>query len=105
MTALRVFLIVVLVLWLIGLIRLKGFVEYSEEGILAQFRVLWFKLTLFPAKPKKESAGEPKKPKKPKKQKKPKEPKKPKEKPRDERPLTEKVGGLWDLFRDALPML
>ena len=105
MTALRVFLIVLLVLWLIGCIRLKGFVEYSEEGILAQLRVLWFKITLFPAKPKKESAGEPKKPKKPKKQKKPKEPKKPKEKPRDERPLTEKVGGLWDLFRDALPMV
>lgn len=100
MTALRIILIVFLVFWLIGHIRLKGFVEYSEEGVLAQFWVLWFKITLFPAKPKQE---------KPKKSKKPKEPKKPaekpKEKPKDERPLTEKLGGLWSLFRDAVPLV
>lgn len=102
MTALRVVLIVLLVLWLIGCIRLKGFVEYSEEGVLAQLRVLWFKITLFPAKPKQEKPEKPKKPKKPRK---PKEPKKPKEKPKDERPLTEKLGGLWSLFQDAVPMV
>lgn len=102
MTALRVILIVLLVFWLIGCIRLKGFVEYSEEGILAQLRVLWFKITLFPAKPKQER---PKKPKKPKKPKEPQEPKKPKEKPKDERPLIEKAGGLWSLFRDAVPLV
>lgn len=102
MTALRVVLIVLLVLWLIGCIRLKGFVEYSEEGILAQLRVLWFKITLFPAKPRQEKPEKPKKPKKPKR---PKEPKKPTEKPKDERPLTEKLGGLWSLFRDAVPMV
>lgn len=102
MTALRVILIVLLALWLIGRIRLKGFVEYSEEGVLAQFRVLWFKLTLFPVKPKQE----PEKPEKPKKPKRPKKPSgKPKEKPKDERPLTEKLGGLWSLFRDAVPLV
>lgn len=105
MTALRVILMILLVFWLIGRIRLKGFVEYSEEGILAQLRVLWFKITLFPAKPKQEKPKKPKKPKEPKKPKKLKEPKKPKEKPKDERPLTEKIGGLWSLFRDAVPLV
>lgn len=99
MTALRVILIVLAVLWLIGLIRLKGFVEYSEEGVLAQLRVLWFKITLFPPKPQKDVTPKPKKPKKTKK------PKKPREKPKDERSLAEKVGGLWSLFRDAVPMV
>ena len=100
MTALKVILIIVLVFWLIGRIRLKGFVEYSEEGVLAQLRVLWFKITLFPLPPKKE------KPEKKPKAKKPKKPKKPKpEKPKDERPLTEKVGGLWSLFRDGVPIV
>ena len=102
MTAMRVVLIVLLVFWLIGRVRLKGFVEYSEEGILAQLRVLWFKITLFPAKPRQEK---PKKPKEPRKPKKPREPKKPKEKPNGERPLTEKLGGLWSLFQDAVPMV
>ena len=96
MTALRVILILLLVFWLIGRIRLKGFVEYSEEGFILQLRVLWFKLTLFPVKLKQE---EPKKPKKPKK------PKEPKEKPKDERTLAEKAGGLWSLFRDAVPIV
>lgn len=100
MTVLRVVLIVLLALWLIGLIRIKGFVEYSEKGVLAQLRVLWFKITLFPPPPEKE------KPKKEPKPPKPKNPKKPKpEKPKDERPLGEKVGGLWSLFRDAVPLV
>lgn len=122
MTALRIILIILLALWLIGRIRLKGFVEYSEEGIIAQFRVLWFKITLFPPKPKQDKPEKkPKKPKKPpkkpKKSPKPKnsqkpenppkteEPEKPKEQPPDERPLTEKLGGLWCLFRDAVPLV
>lgn len=102
MTALRVILIILLVFWLIGLIRLKGFVEYSEEGVLAQLRVLWFRITLFPAKPRQDKPGKEPKPKKPKK---PQKPKKPKEKPKDDRPLGEKVGGLWSLFRDAVPLV
>lgn len=128
MTALRIILIILLVLWLIGRIRLKGFVEYSEEGIIAQLRVLWFKITLFPPKPKQDKPEKkPKKPKKPPKKpkktpkpkqsqkpknppktgepEKPEEPEKPKEQPQDERPVTEKLGGLWSLFRDAVPLV
>lgn len=122
MTALRIILIVLLVFWLIGRIRLKGFAEYSEEGILVQLRLLWFKITLYPIKQKQKRPKKPKKPpkaKKPKKPGKPPEPEKPEgekpkgEKPKEEKPeekpeeqpLSEKLGGLWSLFRDAVPLM
>lgn len=124
MSAWQVVLAVLLVFWLIGLIRLKGVVEYTEEGVQVQLRVLWFRITLFPSSPAKKEGEKPqkkpekpKKPKKTKKTKKPKKPEKPGEEPEEEpekepeeepgggQPLTEKLGGLWSLFREALPMV
>lgn len=93
MTALKVILIVLLVLWLISLIRVGGIAEYSEEGLIVRLRVWLFRITLFPMKPRAEKPEKPKKEKK-KKEKPPKEGEKPKE----------KTGGLLSLIMDFIPL-
>lgn len=96
MTALYVVLGIVLAFWLIGHVRLGGMVEYSAEGLLVQLRIGAFRLTLYPPG---EEKGEPR----PKKEKKPKE-KPAKERAEEKTPLTEKAGGAWRLFREAVPL-
>ena len=56
-----VLLILVLVCYLIGRIRIGGIVEYSEEGVLAKLRIGPFKWQLYPSKPKKKAASKQKK--------------------------------------------
>ena len=96
MTALKVLLIIVLVLFLISLIRLGGQVRYSEDGLLVRLIAGPLRITLYPAKPKE---------KKPKKEKKPtqKKGKKPDEQPGEEKP--EPKGGMLKLFMEMLPVI
>lgn len=97
MTALKVLLIIVLVLFLISLIRLGGQVRYSEDGLLVRLIAGPLRITLYPAKPK-EKKEKPKKEKKPK-QKKGKNP----EEQSGEKP--EPKGGMLKLFMKMLPVI
>lgn len=90
---------VLLGLWLISLIRVGGIVEYSAEGVLVRLRLGPFRMELFPGKP----AGE-KKPKPPKEKKEKKKKKKEPARPEEPVPLTEKVGGALELFKELLPV-
>lgn len=95
MTALKVLLAVVLVLWLISLLRVGGGAEYSEEGLVVRLRLGPFRFVIFPLKPKEEKPEKPQKPKKEKKE---------KEKPPETESPVEKIGGLLSLIMDFLPM-
>lgn len=52
-TFLTVLLIIVVVCFLIGCIRVGGIVEYSEEGVVARVRIGLLKIKVFPMKKKK----------------------------------------------------
>lgn len=93
MTVLKVLLLIALILFLIGRIRLGGMVEYSVQGLLLKLRFGAFWFQLFPLKKRKEK----KPPKKKEKRKKP-----PKEK--QEEPETKK-GGPIALVKQYLPLV
>lgn len=93
MTALKVFFIILFVLFLIGRIRLGGMVEHSLQGLLIKLRIgaLW--LQLYPRKKKAEKKKTAKKrpPKKPVKEK--------------EEDLEHKAGGSLELVKRYLPLV
>lgn len=92
MTAFKVLLIFLLVLFLIGRIRLGGMVEYAAQGLLVKLRIGGIWLRLYPGKKKK---GEKKPPKKKKK----------KEKPTGEEKEEPKAGGPLSLVKQYLPLV
>lgn len=71
MTVLMTLLIVLAVLWLISLIRLGGWVQYSGEGLAVRLLIGPFRLTLLPRKEKLQKKRKEKKPPKKKKKEKP----------------------------------
>lgn len=83
MTALKVLLVLLAVLWLLSLIRFGGMVRYGQAGLFVTVLAGPFKIQLWPAKPEKE-----KKPKKKKRQKPPPQAEKHKEEPVEGRPGT-----------------
>lgn len=87
MTALKILLGILLILFLLGWIRAGGSAEYSQEGLLVRVRVGAVWIQVFPVK---EKTGE-KKPKKEKKEKTPKEPE-------------PKKGGRLAMVKELLPM-
>lgn len=91
MTAWKVLLTILLVLFLIGLIRVGGSGEYSQEGILVRVRMgpLW--IPVFSLRGEEREA-----PHKPKK-------KKEKKKKAEEEPPV-KRGGSWSFIKQLLPM-
>ena len=92
MTALKVLAAIVLVLFLLGLVRLGGEVEYSHSGLGVKLRLGAFRFSLYP---RKEKGEKPEKREKPPKQKEQKEPEEP----------AEKRGGSLELFRELLPLV
>ncbi len=92
MTALKVLLVILLVLFLLGRIRVGGSGEYSQEGVFVRVRVGAFRFQVFPLK------GE-------KKEKAPKEPEEKKKKPpqEPEEPAAKK-GGTLGLVKALLPL-
>ena len=99
MIVLYILLVLVILCFLLGHIRLGGSVRYSRDGPEVTARFGPIRLKLFPRGPKKKT-GE-KKPKKPKKPKKKKE-KKPKE-PKEPAPLPERIGGALEYAKALLP--
>lgn len=94
MTVLKVLLIIALILFLIGRIRLGGMVEYSAQGLLLKLRFGAFWFQIFPLKKRKE-----KKPSKKKKEKKEKPPGEKREEPET------KKGGPLALVKQYLPLV
>lgn len=109
---LLVLLIVVLLCWLIGSIRIGGIVEYSAEGVLAKLRLGPVKLQVYPPKPKKKTASkkkaqkkQKKKAEKAKKADKKRETAKKKENQKAEKSQTpSKKGGQLALLKELLPL-
>ena len=64
MTAMKVFLLLLLVMFLIGRVRLGGMVEYSAQGLLVQLRLgaVWYQI--YPGKKKEKRKKSPQKQKK-----------------------------------------
>lgn len=91
MRAIYVIAAILLLLFLLSLVRVGAWVEYSESGLLAKLRIGPFFIQLFPVKPKKKKA--------PKKagEKKKKQPAQPAEKP--------KRGGSLTLVKELLPVV
>ncbi len=99
MTALKVLVVILLILFLVGLIRVGGSVEYSTDGLLACLRVGCFGFQIFPLK---------KKPEKAEKKREKKEKKKPKKEPetgKTDQEMKEKKGGALELVKMALPLV
>ena len=96
MSVIKVLLVLFLLLFLVGLIRLGGGAEYSTAGVKAHVRVGPFRFQVFPGTEK----GD-KKERKKKQKKKPKKKKPPKEK---EAPKS-KAGGPLDLIKAFLPLV
>ena len=92
----KVFLIVLAVLFLIGQIRVGGLAEYSAQGFRAWVRAGALKIQVFPLNKKDKPAR--------KKEKKAKPPKKKEEAPPPPKPLAEKAGGALDYARALLPV-
>ncbi len=99
MTALRVLLVILLILFLVGLIRVGGSVEYSADGLLARLRVgcFWFQIFPLRKKPEKEENKREKKSKK--------KPKKEPETGKTDQETKEKKGGVFELVKMALPLV
>lgn len=91
MTLLKVLLVIFLILFLIGRIRLGGMVEYSAQGLLVKLRMgaVWFQL--YPRTKKEEKKKPPKKKKKPAKEK--------------EEEAEHKTGGTFALVKRYLPLV
>ena len=102
----KVFLIVLTVLFLIGQIRVGGLAEYSAEGFRAWVRAGALKIRVFPLNKKDKPARKKEKRAKParKKEKRAKPPKKKEEAPPPPKPLAEKAGGALDYARALLPV-
>lgn len=92
----KVFLIVLAVLFFIGQIRVGGLAEYSAQGFRAWVRAGALKIQVFPLNKKDKPAR--------KKEKKAKSPKKKEEAPPPPKPLAEKAGGALDYARALLPV-
>ena len=92
MTALKILLCILFVLFLIGRIRTGGEVEYSQEGLKIWVKLGTVKFSVFPLKAKQKT----KKKKQKESQEKPKESASPKE---------EKRGGALALVRELLPLV
>ena len=92
MSVIKVLLVIFILLFLVGLIRLGGGAEYSAEGMKAHVRVGPFRFQVFPGK---EKGGKKEREKKPKKKKPPKE----KEGPKP------KLGGPVELVKAFLPLV
>ena len=97
MTVWKVFLIIILILFLIGRTKLGAMVEYSAQGILVKLRIgaIWFQL--YPRK-KKEKADKEKRPKREKK-------KMPAKKSCKEEEAEHEKGGKLDLVKQYLPLV
>jgi len=87
MTALKIVLVVLLVLFLLGLIRVGGDVEYSQDGVSVRIRVWAFRFQVYPRK-----KGEKKRPKKEKNKK-------------EQEKEPEKKGGPMELVKAGLPLV
>ncbi len=99
MTAFKVLLVILLILFLIGLVRVGGNVEYSAAGFLVHLRVGKLKFQIFPLK---------KKPKTDEKSPRKKREKKAKSEPKNEeidQKIPEKKGGKLELVKMALPLV
>lgn len=94
MKALYILVVIVLVLFLIGQVRVGGQAEFNAEGFFLWVRLGKIRIKILPAKPKEEKEEKPKKKKKPKKPKKEKEP----------TPLPEKIGGALEYAKELLPV-
>lgn len=92
MSAIKVLLVLCILLFLLGLIRLGGGAEYSVEGVKAHIRVGLFRFQVFP---RKEKGDKKERKKKPKKKKPPKEEEEPKS----------KAGGPIELVKAFLPLV
>lgn len=106
-TFLTVLLIIVVVCFLIGCIRVGGIVEYSEEGVVARVRIGLLKIKVFPMKKKKKKKDADKQ--KDKKKKKPKKKKKAKStgdssKTGEKKEAPRKKGGPIQLVKTWLPL-
>ena len=92
MSVIKVLLVLCILLFLLGLIRLGGGVEYSAGGVEAHIRVGLFRFRVFPGK---EKGDKKERKKKPKKEKPPKEEEEPKS----------KMGGPIELVKAFLPLV
>lgn len=90
MTGLKLLAGVALGLFLLGLIRLGGAAEYSEEGLSVKFRIGQLRFRVFPVREKKEKKA-------PKKKK--------KKKPQEEKAPKAKRGGPLELVKRYLPLI
>ncbi len=98
MTALKVLLVILLVLFLIGLVRVGGSVEYSAAGLFVHLRVGQLKFQIFPLKkPETDKKSPPKK-----REKKAKSDQKNEE---IDQKIPEKKGGKFELVKMALPLV
>jgi len=98
MTALKVLLVILLILFLIGLVRVGGSVEYSADGLLVKLRAGRLCFQIFPWK----------KPEKPQKTKPKSDRKKAKSEPKNEendQKSPTKKGGALELVKMALPLV
>lgn len=98
MTALKVLLVILLVLFLLGRIRVGGDGEYSADGLFVRVRVGPISVRVFPLKKKRE-----KKP--PKKKKKVSDPAENGEEEGTSAPEKSKKGGTLDLVKAGLPLV
>lgn len=97
MTGLKVLLVIALVLFLLGLIRVGGEAEYSAEGFWAKIRVGKLKFQVFPFPPKKKKKTDGEKGVKPLKK---------KVKTTENEVKTQaKKGGALDLVKSAVPLV
>lgn len=94
MTVLKVLLILLLIFFLIGWIRVGGDVEYSADGVLAHARVGGLRFQVYPRKKPKKETAERKAKKKPKPEKEPA----PEETP-------PKKGGSLAMVKEMLPVI
>ena len=91
MTLLKVLLVIFLILFLIGRIRLGGMVEYSVQGLLVKLRMGAVWVQFYPRKKKAEKSPPKKKKKKPVKEK--------------EEEAEHKTGGTFALVKRYLPLV
>ena len=92
MSVIKVLLVVLILLFFVGQIRLGGGAEYSAEGLKAHLRAGSFRFQVFPGKEKGEKKARKKKPK----------PKKP---PKGEEESESKAGGAIELVKAFLPLV
>ena len=91
MSVIKVLLVVLILLFLVGQIRLGGGAEYSAEGVKAHLQAGPFRFQVFPRKEKGDKKERKKKPKK--------------EKPPKEEEPKSKAGGPVELVRAFLPLV